>query len=249
MEGKYQAITGLLMQDSDLSLNLYYNSMNMGIRNERKVEIQESNPHKGEIVGDGDQQYCQGPRRARRGFTFSARDALEGLSLLERACKGEKGVNNTVFCYSQEETHGRVRPQPGIDAWLYEFCIFKVQKQGNLLVPRMSAYNFPDIYLPISIREVDSVDESVALFENNPVDVSIIRNIRRGSLIQDLNKRNNKWEPPTECMIDYGKEVLDKRFIENYWATVKQLAPFDIIKEVKDALFVSMLLENFYFQM
>lgn len=250
MTEKYGAITNLLKREPELSLKIFFQDMNYGIKNIRVVEIQEPNPNKGEIAGEGDQQYIQESRRAKRGFSFSTKYVNQGLELLEKACKGIKGLESTVSSHSignENPIHGKNKPQGGLDNWIFEDCLFKIQKQGDVLVPRISVYNFGmDCPLPISVREANSVYDSVELFENNPVDASIIRNIRQGSLIQYRTKRDNKWLPPRTLMAEYGTDVLNPRFLEEYQKAVKQLKPFDVPKEVKDALFVSMLLKKFY---
>ena len=105
----YGAITRMLKADPQLHFSLGLIDLHYGIENSRHATIWGPNPNEGQP--DGDNIVLQGKFRPKMGyeykrgeFAFKARDTLEALDLLDRACDGEEGVRDTA---REKRSYGR----------------------------------------------------------------------------------------------------------------------------------------------
>jgi hypothetical protein len=239
MANKYKAITALLKEDNNLSLELDYTPLVVGIKNTRYVSIIE--PFSGNHVS----------RIKKVGFYFRARDTLEGLDLLERACVGEKDVAHTVSfdanTYNNTVTpvHGYSDFKSGIDIWIFSGFNIVMQNQRDGLISKIQS-NYNEIN-NISSMKFNNVDDAVEFYEKETFTSAPMKDLRKGVLLHKLISNRLNWEAYKDTLLsDSGHNVVTPYLTEQYKSMLSALAPFELTKEAKDGLFVSMLLSNCY---
>jgi len=241
---KYATLTKILKQNPNLSLDLYFSDRDGGVENSREVAIYEPNPNEGKVANphDGiDQQFYHGSRRTKRDFNFKVRHVQEGLELLEQVAKGKKDLDNTVnydFRNDEKCIHG-INPQGGIDNWIYHNYCFLIKTRENNLVSELSSYDFYAESRIICSRNIDDIDDAIMFYETNQPNIQIIQNIQQGLKIQKTLK------PKEEGLIaEQSREIFSSEFINKYDSALEDLMPFDTSDEIKNALFLAMVLEK-----
>jgi hypothetical protein len=252
MENQYDAITETLKNDKNLYLQIHHYSMSAGLKDGRYVALFEPNPREGEAThteGSIDQQGQEGPTREKRNFNFVAKDTLEGLALLEKACRGEKDLRNTVipeYC-RQQPVPGYATAKSGIDGWILEGYQFVIQNKPEGLKATMSSYFFETGTVVISSNIVNSVDEGIELYESFPQASSTLKNLRQGLL---LDKTIRQFEgsslPEYSFLAEKGYASLSPTFIRDYSQALIPLIPFELDDRAQIGLFVSMVLNSIY---
>jgi hypothetical protein len=252
MQDKYDSITEVLKNDKNLSMELITFPMSAGVKNIRVAMIFEPNPDKGKTAGYGDQEYILGSTRVKNPFEVYARDAIESLDLLALKCAGEKDVKNTVSYRpeyigpSKNVIHGYNVPKAGLDSRLFTDFRLIIQKQENDLVATMKNDNFYGSGMIISSKPVENVDEAITLYEDNPQDVSILNLINKGSVVNTKLQKyvgfNNFGKPSPEI----SNAVTTQEFLRKYDNALTKLVPLNITDSAEGALFIGMLLREFY---
>jgi len=249
---KYDSLTNLLKTQPGIFLEIRRLDGQYGINNIRNISINEPNPNEGYVHDEGsDQSYSEGPIRERRGFSFRARDTNEGLNLLERACLGEKDLQNTVgkglwSDNKKDHVHGYETPQGGFDNWIYAHFSLKIEKELDNLIAKILIVNWPDTHVIGKSRIVENVDEAINLYENTPVDISTLVTLRKGFVIHNRFEQKNGLIKPEQSLSEGHRDTLDFEFLEKYYNSLEKLKSFDLSKKEKDGLFIGMLLNNFY---
>jgi hypothetical protein len=249
---QYSAITQMLKKDNKLYLQLHHYNMSGGLKNARYVAIFEPNPNQWNVIDEGsDQAHYEGPIREKHGFEFAAKDSLEGLTLLERACAGERGVKSSVLqelSYSnQTRVPGHSQGQDNFDVWIFEGYKFHVQNTPLGLIASMRCYFFETNNVVISLNEVNNIDEGIEFYKNNPVSAETLHNLRRGIILdQKLSKEFDFKKHKTDIFVEQGNQTISPEFDNKYYKALNELTPFDLNNRLKDSLFISMLLSNFY---
>ncbi|MGV8162216.1 MAG: hypothetical protein ACP5N2_02665 [Candidatus Nanoarchaeia archaeon] len=260
MTENYNALTQMLKQDPQLSLRIVHHAISSGLENARYSSIFEPNPHEGKVANPEsglDQQVLHGERWTKRGYKFAARDTIESLALLERACSGDKSVRNTV----KESTRfnlndgisGYSDDTGGIDTWIFNGFYFTITNEPSGLNAKMISYSFETDDTIIHSQKVENVDQGVDFYNNNPVSNDTIRDLKNGLLLENRIRKHSKLQNPEHTLFETTAKVfetttagvLNQRF-QKYYDSLKELRPFDINNECKNAVFMSILLKALY---
>lgn len=256
----YGAITEMLNNDSSLSLNLYFTDLSYGVKNFRTASIEEPDPYEGKVANPEsglDQQFLHGPRRSKNGFKFEARSIVQALDLLEKACNSKKGLENTVRAKKGDKylingnyvpaVHGFSKPQSGLDVWIFNEFYFEIQQKENRgLFLEVTSGEFDVQGFPVSSKKISNVKEAIELYQNNPIENSIIRSLQKGILINAGNEKYADLKLNKKNFSELSKGVVTSGFLDKYNSALESLKPFNISKKVLDKLFTAMLLDNFY---
>jgi hypothetical protein len=255
----YSAITRVLLEDPSSELHLIYHNMDSGVKHIRRGIVEEPHPHAGKRAYD----MCSGftttvsatrPKVVHKSsLKFDAQNTLEVLDLLDRAADGEKRVQNTVksgrhLGEKEGYVHGHEDPQGGIDNWVRgDFRVAVKRSEGKELVARLSTCNFHSRNILVATSKGMTVGQAIAPFEDYPQETQTIEHIRRGDELQAGIGRAEVNRPKYN-LDERAKAIFGANhcFINNYGKVLARLAPLNITQQAKNALFVSMLIQDLY---
>ena len=119
------------------------------------------------------------------------------------------------------------------------------KNKTDSLISKTRIFHFdPMKNFVMSSKKIQNVGEIISIYENNQVEIKTLQNLARGFLLQDRILYLTKWKNPKFELININ--ILNSNFSETFNKSLESLKPFNITMGSKNALFTSMLLEQFF---